>query len=184
VRVIAGRFGGRRLIAPKGRATTRPTSERVREALFSMLGTVEGEEVLDLFAGTGALGIEALSRGARRAVFVEWDGGALDALAMNLKALGLESSEAEVRRGEALDTLRGARIRSETYDLVLIDPPYRRAGAWGRELPAALEPLLAPKARVVVESDRRVPLELPWEILKERRYGDTSITIHRYQWLQ
>jgi len=146
-----------------------------------MLGTVEGEEVLDLFAGTGALGIEALSRGAKRAVFAERDTHALEALTANLAVLELESDQAEVRRGEALSTLRCARTRAETYDLVLIDPPYRRAGAWGRELPAALEPLLAPKARVVVESDRRSPLELPWEIVKERRYGDTTITIHRYR---
>jgi 16S rRNA (guanine966-N2)-methyltransferase len=179
VRVIAGRFGGRRLRAPKGTDITRPTSDRVREALYAMLGDVEQAQVLDLFAGTGALGIEALSRGAKRAVFVERDRGALAALTSNLKALGLEASEAEVRRGDALQALRSARARAETYDLVLIDPPYRRAGAWGRELPVALEPLLAPKARVVVESDRRAPLVLPWEIEKERRYGDTSITIHR-----
>jgi len=181
VRVIAGRWGGRRLQAPKGKATTRPTSERVREAVFSMLGTVEGEEVLDLFAGTGALGIEALSRGAKRAVFVERDRGALEALAGNLRALGLSEDEAEVRRGEALDVLRSARARAETYDLVLIDPPYRRASDLGRELSVALASLLAPEARVVVESDRRAPLELPWEIVKERRYGDTSITIHRHE---
>lgn len=180
MRVIAGRWGGRRLQAPKGRATTRPTSERVREALFSMLGTVQDEVVLDLFAGTGALGIEALSRGAKRAVFVERDRGALDVLTANLEALGLEEGEAEVRRGEALVALHSARARAETYDLVLIDPPYRRASDLGGELSLALASLLAPQARVVLESDRRAPLQLPWEIEKERRYGDTSITIHRY----
>ena len=86
-----------------------------------------------------------------------------------------------MRRGEALGALRSARERAETYDLVLIDPPYRRASALGGELALALEPLLAPQARVVVESDRRAPLQLPWEIVKERRYGDTTITIHRHQ---
>lgn len=146
-----------------------------------MLDAVQGEEVLDLFAGTGALGIEALSRGAKRAVFVERDGDALAALRDNLAALGLEQGEAEVRGADALGALRTARASKETYDLVLIDPPYRRAGAWGRELPGALEPLLAPQARVVVESGRRSPLSLPWEIVKERRYGDTSITIHRHE---
>jgi 16S rRNA (guanine966-N2)-methyltransferase len=181
VRVIAGRWGGRRLQAPKGRTITRPTSDRVKEAIFAMLGMVEGEEVLDLFAGTGALGIEALSRGAKRAVFVERDRSALAVLRANLEALGLEESEAEVRRGEALSALRSARKYAETYDLVLIDPPYRRAGDLGGEFSPALESLLAPQARVVVESDRRAPLELPWEIVKERRYGDTSITIHRYR---
>lgn len=180
MRVIAGRWGGRRLQAPKGRATTRPTSDRVKEAIFAMLGTVEGEAVLDLFAGTGALGIEALSRGAKRAVFVERDRGALTALTANLQSLGLQEGEAEVRRGQTLGTLRSARTGAETYDLVLIDPPYRRASDLAGELSLALSPLLAPQARVVVESDRRAPMELPWEIVKERRYGDTSITIHRH----
>ena len=178
--MIAGRFGGRRLQAPKGASTTRPTSDRVREAIFSMLGGLEDARVLDLFAGTGALGIEALSRGAARAVFVERDAAALAVLRANLRALGLGEGEAEVRRAEALAALRSARAGAETYDLVLIDPPYRRAGEMGGELSPALAPLLSEQARVVVESDRRAPLELPWEIEKERRYGDTTITIHRH----
>ena len=181
MRVIAGRVGGRLLRAPRGRDTTRPTSDRVKEAIFSMLDTVQDAQVLDLFAGTGALGIEALSRGAKRAVFVERDRAALEALSANLGALSLQASEAEVRRGEALSALRSARKHSETYDLVLIDPPYRRASDLGGELSLALAPLLTPQARVVVESDRRAPLELPWEIEKERCYGDTTITIHRYE---
>ncbi len=181
MRVIAGRFGGRQLQAPRGRATTRPTSDRVKEAVFSMLGDVQVEHVLDLYAGTGALGIEALSRGAKRAVFVERDRVALEALRANLGVLGLQEREAEVRRGEALDVLRSARARAETYDLVLIDPPYRRVSDLGGELSLALASLLAPQARVVVESDRRAPLELPGEIVKERRYGDTTITIHRHR---
>jgi 16S rRNA (guanine966-N2)-methyltransferase len=169
------------LTAPKGSASTRPTSDRVREAVFSMLGGLAEEEVLDLFAGTGALGIEALSRGAKRAVFVERDADALGALRDNLASLGLGRGEAEVRGVEALGALRTACRRKETYDLVLIDPPYKQAGAWERELPQTLEPLLAAGARVVVESDRRAPLQLPWEIVKERRYGDTSIKIHRHR---
>ena len=180
MRVIAGRFGGRRLQAPKGTSTTRPTSDRVREAIFSMLGDLQGTRVLDLFAGTGALGIEALSRGAKRAVFVERDGAALVALRANLRALELGEDQAEVRRGEALAALRSARAGAETYDLVLIDPPYRRAGEMGGELSPALAPLLSEQARVVVESDHRAPLELPWEIERQRRYGDTKITIHRH----
>jgi 16S rRNA (guanine966-N2)-methyltransferase len=183
MRVVAGRFGGRRLQAPKGRAVTRPTSERVREAIFAMLGAVQDEQVLDLFAGTGALGIEALSRGATRAVFVERDRAALKALRANLEGLGLNRDEAEVRRAEVLGALRSARKHAETYDLVLIDPPYRRASDLGGELALALEPLFEQRrqARVVVESDRRAPLQLPWEIEKERRYGDTTITIHRHR---
>jgi 16S rRNA (guanine966-N2)-methyltransferase len=182
VRVIAGRYKGRRLKAPRGRAT-RPTSDRVREALFSLLGDVHGATVLDLFAGTGALGIEALSRGAARAVFVERDPAALRALRANLGALELREPAAEVRRAEALIALRTARERRETYDLLFVDPPYGDARAWEGKLSAALPPLLAPAGRVVVESDRRTPLALAGEpgsleVELERRYGDTAITIH------
>jgi 16S rRNA (guanine966-N2)-methyltransferase len=198
VRVIAGKYGGRRLRAPRGRAT-RPTSDRVREALFSMLGGpmstgskgdpglegaagLQGAVVLDLFAGTGALAIEALSRGAERAVLVERDSRALEVLEANLAGLGLGPEEAQVRRADALVALRNARERAETYDLVFVDPPYRHAGVLGRELGEALPPLLAPRARVVTESDRRTepPLRSPLlEVQTQRRYGDTVITIQR-----
>lgn len=145
-----------------------------------MLGELEGEAVLDLFAGTGALAIEALSRGAGRAVLVERDGRALAALRANLAELGLGSAEVEVRPGDGLRALRTARERGESYDLVFVDPPYSRAGELGRELREALPPLLGPRARVVVESDRRAaPLDLRMEVELQRRYGDTCITIHR-----
>jgi len=176
MRVIAGTLGGRRLKAPPGRGT-RPTSDRVREALFSMLADVEGARVLDLFAGSGALGIEALSRGAASAVFVERDARAAAVLRENLAALELGSQRAELRRGEALAALRTARKRGEHYDLVLIDPPYADAAGLGEKLPALLAPLLGPGARVVTESDRRAPLGLGLPVATERRYGDTSITI-------
>jgi 16S rRNA (guanine966-N2)-methyltransferase len=177
MRVIAGRLGGRRLKAPGGRVT-RPTSERVREALFAILGTVEGAVALDLFAGSGALGIEALSRGAARAVFVERDPTAVRALRENLAALELAAPQAEVRRADAFAALRSARARKETYDLIFIDPPYRHAPDWGPELSVQLAPLLGPGARIVVESDRRMPFDLAVGIETERRYGDTSIRIH------
>jgi 16S rRNA (guanine966-N2)-methyltransferase len=180
MRVIAGRLGGRRLKAPRGRATTRPTSDRVREALFSMLGDIHASAVLDLFAGTGALGIEALSRGAGRVVFVERDRAAVQALRANLEGLGLAEPEAELRVGDALAALRAARRAGETYDLVFVDPPYGQARELGRGLSALLPALLAPDARVVVESDRRAPAELPLEVAQQRRYGDTTITIHRH----
>jgi 16S rRNA (guanine966-N2)-methyltransferase len=175
VRVVAGRFGGRSLVAPRGRAT-RPTSDRVREALFSILGeAVVDARVLDLFAGSGALAIEALSRGASDAVLVDSAAAAVDAIRRNLSAVGVD---AEVRRQDALRYLEGARRDARQYDLVFLDPPYRRASALGRELSAALAPVIAPDARVVAESDRRAPLELDLELLDERRYGDTLIRIH------
>ncbi len=145
-------------------------------------GGFQGIVVLDLFAGTGALAIEALSRGAERAVLVERDPRALEALKANLAELGLGAEEAEVRRADALAALGNARKRAETYDLVFVDPPYRHAGVLGRELREALPPLLAPRARVVTESDRRTepPLRSPLlEVETQRRYGDTVITIQR-----
>jgi 16S rRNA (guanine966-N2)-methyltransferase len=180
MRVIAGSLRGRRLTAPKGRRQgTRPTSDRVREALFSMLGEVGGASVLDLFAGTGALGIEALSRGAERAVLVERDRAALQALRANLGALALRPPRASVHAGDALELLRDARKRGETYDLVFVDPPYARAGELQGALAQLLPAVLAERAaRVVVESDRRAPLRLALEPLRERRYGDTLITIY------
>jgi 16S rRNA (guanine966-N2)-methyltransferase len=177
VRIVAGRFGGRRLRAPRGRGT-RPTSDRVREALFSMLGSVEGERVLDLFAGSGALAIEALSRGAASATLIERDARAVGVIRANLEALGLGSEEAKVVHATAEAALRDASRSGDTYDLVLLDPPYRDATAWGRELARALPAVLAPNARVVAESDRRAPLELDLPVIRERRYGDTLIRIH------
>jgi 16S rRNA (guanine(966)-N(2))-methyltransferase RsmD len=177
LRVIAGRYGGRRLAAPAGRAT-RPTGERAREALFSMLGPLDGLRVLDLFAGSGALGIEALSRGAEAAVFVERAPRAARAIAANLEALGLALPAAELRRQDALAFLRDARARSAAYDLVFLDPPYRLAGALSHELPAALAEVVAAGGRVVSESDRRAPLELALPLSAERRYGDTLIRIY------
>jgi 16S rRNA (guanine966-N2)-methyltransferase len=177
VRVIAGRFRGRRLAAPPGRGT-RPTSDRVREALFSILGPLDGERVLDLYAGSGALGIEALSRGAERAVFVERDRRAVAVLRSNLAALGLAEPEAVVRQADVPAALRDARERGETYSLVLCDPPYRLAAGLGGTLSEALGPLLERGGRVVTESDRRDPLTLTFDLSDERRYGDTLIRIH------
>jgi 16S rRNA (guanine966-N2)-methyltransferase len=175
VRVVAGRWGGRRLQAPPG-AATRPTSDRVREALFSILADrVLEARVLDLFAGSGALGIEALSRGAAEATFVDSAPAAVRAVRANLEAVG---AQAEVRRADALRFLVGASGDARQYDLVFLDPPYRLAGRLGRELTAALPAVLAPGAAVVAESDRRAPLGLELPILDERRYGDTLIRIH------
>jgi 16S rRNA (guanine966-N2)-methyltransferase len=174
VRVIAGSRGGARLVAPRGQAT-RPTSDRVREALFSILGAVDGARVLDLFAGSGALAIEALSRGASEATLVDSSATAITAIARNLSSLGLR---AEVRRQRASEFLQRARAAARQYDLVFLDPPYRRASSLGEELSAALVPVLDPDARVVTESDRRMPLELDLQLLDERRYGDTLIRIH------
>src|SRR3954470_12662104 len=175
MRVIAGMYGGRRLSAPPG-SPPRPTSDRVREALFSILGPrVDGARVLDLFAGSGALGLEALSRGAAEATFVDSAPAAIAAVRANLNALG---GAAEVRRADALRFLRAAAGQARHYDLVLLDPPYRLAARLGRELSEALPAVLADGALVVSESDRRAPLSLDLTMTDERRYGDTLIRIH------
>ncbi len=174
MRVIAGSRRGSTLVAPRGRAT-RPTPERVREALFSILVGVEGARVLDLFAGSGALGIEALSRGAAQATLVDSSYAAVAAIRRNLQSLELAC---EVHRQPARIYLQRARALAHQYDLVFLDPPYRHTSTLGRELSVALAPVLAPDARVVVESDRRMPLGLDLTLLDERRYGDTLIRIH------
>jgi 16S rRNA (guanine966-N2)-methyltransferase len=176
VRVIGGRLRGHTLVAPRGRST-RPTPDRVREALFSILQEVDEARVLDLFAGSGALAIEALSRGAAEATFVDSSGAAIAAIRRNLATLRLA---AEVRRQRVLPFLEGARRDARQYDLVFVDPPYRHASALGGELSVALAPVLAPGARVVAESDPRAPLELERLVgVDERRYGDTLIRIYR-----
>jgi len=172
MRVVAGRFGGRRLVTPRGPGT-RPTADRVREALFSVLGDVGDLTVLDLFAGSGALGIEALSRGARSAVFVERAPPALASLEANLAALGIE---AEVHRADARTFVRNASRAGHAYDLIFLDPPYRDAERLGSELD--LRGVIAPGGRLVAESDRHAPPAIDLPITFERRYGDTLIRIH------
>jgi len=173
VRIVAGVYGGRRLGAPAGRST-RPTSDRVREALFSILaGAVEGARVLDLFAGSGALGIEALSRGAASATFVDSDARAVAAVRANLAALG---AEATVTRRDVFAWLGAA---AGTYDIVFADPPYSSAGRAAGRLSELLPPLLTDSSLTVTESDKRDPLLLALPLADERVYGDTRIAIHR-----
>jgi 16S rRNA (guanine966-N2)-methyltransferase len=171
VRVVAGEFRGRRLAAPRG-VRTRPTADRVREALFSMLGDVSGLRVLDLFAGSGALGIEALSRGADFVAFVDRDPRAVAAIRRNLDAVGVT---APVVQGHALTFIREDQT---PYDLVFIDPPYDSASRLAGPLAERLPAITVKGARIVTESDKRMPLELPLTLLTERIYGDTRIAIH------
>jgi 16S rRNA (guanine(966)-N(2))-methyltransferase RsmD len=174
MRVTGGRLGGRRLVAaPPG---VRPTADRVREALFARLPDLAGVRVLDLYAGTGALGIEALSRGAQLAVFVERSHASLIALRRNLSALGLDD-RARVMRGDVRGALRRLAREELRFELVLADPPYADRDV---ALPLGLlvsGGLLAPDATVVVERSRRHPLpEVEGLVSHEsRRYGDTAL---------
>ena len=154
--------------------STRPTSDKVREALFSILGPVEGMRVLDLFAGSGALGIEALSRGAASATFVDDDRRAADAIRDNLEAI---DTPAEVVVRDAVAWLRAA-PSGTAFELVLVDPPYDSADRLAASLSGALPGVLAADGLIVSESDRRKPLILDFPLADERIYGDTRIAIH------
>jgi 16S rRNA (guanine966-N2)-methyltransferase len=200
MRVIAGEKGGRRLLAPPGR-DTRPTSDRVREAAFSMLdslGVVEGAEVWDLFAGSGAMGIEALSRGASHVTFLEQARGAPSATRANLARLGYGPGRATVVGVDALSWVssqagaldherRAAQTTGERFagealgavrqgerkvDLVMADPPYAWQG-W-----AALLAGLAPfEPLVVAETGEELVLPVGWRALRSKRYGGTVVTL-------
>jgi 16S rRNA (guanine966-N2)-methyltransferase len=176
MRIVAGEFKGRRLAGPEGKAT-RPTSDKVREALFSILGDMSGQRVLDLFAGTGAVGLEAISRGASEAVLVERDRRMASVVDRNIRdTVGSGDARAKLVRGDALKYLAIAK----PFDLVFVDPPYAQASDLAPKLTAALPAVLAPGATVVTESDRREPLvlgESAFTLRSEHIYGDTLIRI-------
>jgi len=171
VRIIAGTAGGRRIVAPAGR-TTRPTSDRAREALFAILGDrVVGARVLDLFAGSGALGLEALSRGARAALFVDNDRRALAAIARNIETLGFADRAVYLRR----DLCRCRKLPAGPFDLVFCDPPYGRGLGERMVALVAAEGLLAAGGILVVEerSSETVAGAGDLQLVQRRSYGDT-----------
>ena len=171
MRVIAGTHRGARIAAPKGLAT-RPTGDRVREAAFNLIGPVDGARVLDLFAGSGAMGIEALSRGAETVTFVESDRAACRTIAENLERLRLTG--ARVTCGDALWELRR---ESRTYDLVLVDPPYEVWADLEPKLAEHLPKVLAPDGVLVVETGASTEPSLPLPLRTSRRYGSARLTL-------
>ena len=175
MRVIAGELKGQRLVAPRG-WKVRPTSDRVREAVFSALGDVTGARVLDLYCGTGALAIEALSRAAAAAVLVDRD--TRPALG-NVERLGL-GERAELVRGDVQRWLASACAEDDDrFNLVFVDAPYKLADRVGQELNTHLPRLLAAGGRAVVESGARRPLRLDsLETLRQRRYGATDVSFY------
>jgi 16S rRNA (guanine966-N2)-methyltransferase len=177
VRIIAGSRKGHTISAPKGLAT-RPTGDRVREAAFNLIGPVDGATVLDLYAGSGAMGLEALSRGAARAVFVESDREACRAIDRNLEKLRLTGAVvvcADAARALAAEAAAGRR-----YDLVLVDPPYGSYSDLQTMLARYLPELLAEDGLLVVETDSRTEPELPLTQRTSRRYGSARLTLfHR-----
>lgn len=174
MRIIAGSRKGARIFAPRG-AETRPTGDRVREAVFNLVGPVEGAEVLDLFAGSGAMGLEALSRGAARVTFVESDRPAAETILRNLDKLDLQG--ATVLREDAGRKLAADAAAGRRYDLVLIDPPYRMLARLLPTLALHLPAVVADDGLVVVESDAREEPDLPLPMRTSRRYGSARVTL-------
>jgi 16S rRNA (guanine(966)-N(2))-methyltransferase RsmD len=174
MRIIAGSRKGARIFAPKGH-NVRPTGDRVREAVFNLIGPVDDIDVIDLFAGSGAMGLEALSRGAARVTFVESERAAADTIVRNLDKLQLEG--ATVLREDAARKLASDAAVGRRYDLVLIDPPYRMLASLLPTLAAYVPAVVAPGGLVVVESDARDEPELPLPQRTTRRYGSARVTV-------
>jgi 16S rRNA (guanine966-N2)-methyltransferase len=179
MRIIAGSRKGTRIFAPKG-LDTRPTSDRVREAAFTLIppGYVDGTKVLDLFAGSGAMGLEALSRGAAQATFVESDREACRTINRNLDKLGLEAT---VLCQDALGALRADARMGTRYDLVLVDPPYRRFSSLQNALIQHLPEILAPDGLLLVETGATEEPELPLAKRTTRRYGSARLTLFEHE---
>jgi 16S rRNA (guanine966-N2)-methyltransferase len=171
MRIIAGSRKGHNIRAPRG-ADTRPTSDRVRENVFNILGPIEGATVLDLYAGSGAMGLEALSRGAAQAVFVDDDRLAVEAIERNLDKLRLRAT---VLCRDAVSFLASEKRK---YDLVLVDPPYDVYADLEPQLARYLPQILAETAAVVVETDARVQPALPLPERTSRKYGQTRVTVY------
>jgi len=178
MRIISGTSKGRKLVTPKG-SSVRPTSDRVKESIFNILGgEVEGKAVLDLFAGTGNLGIEALSRGAKKAIFVEkgWQG--LRLIRQNLLQCGMVE-RAEIISKDAIRSIGFLNQRGESFDLILMDPPYEK-GLIQRILNKLhAHPIYRDDAILVIEHGRREPLPKHlwgWELIRQRQIGDTIIS--------
>ena len=174
MRIIAGSHKGHTIHAPRGR-DTRPTSDRVRENIFNIVGPVDGAAVLDLYAGSGAMGLEALSRGAAKAVFVERDADAVRAIERNLDKLRLSGT---ILRQDALAALATEAGSRRKYDLVLVDPPYDMYPDVQPQLARYLPALLSVDGVLVVETDVRVEPELPLNRRTTRKYGQARITIY------
>jgi 16S rRNA (guanine966-N2)-methyltransferase len=183
VRIVAGRFRGRRIAAPRG-VDTRPTSDRVREAVFAIIGPVGGLAVLDLFAGSGAMGLEALSRGAASATFVDRSRAAAACIRANVDALGVEDRVRVVAR-DWRAALAAERAAGRRYGLCLVDPPYSLTPRIAGGLGAALAPIVETAGMVVIEYSAALPrpepsgLEIASRI--DRTYGDTAVSVMRLE---
>jgi 16S rRNA (guanine966-N2)-methyltransferase len=184
MRITGGRLRGRRLASFKG-LEIRPTSDRVREAIFDLIGHhLTGEKVVDIFAGTGSLGIEAISRGAAWALFIDHSPKAIDLIVRNLKLCGFEAQGVALRKDLIKGFPRRHRLFEEKMDLVFVDPPYRK----GMILPVLEElshlRILGSPATLVAQSEQKEvlpPRVRDLQLVKSRVYGETRITLYRHE---
>jgi len=178
MRIISGTSKGRKLVTPRSQSL-RPTSDRVKESIFNILRVeMEGKVVLDLFAGTGNLGIEALSRGAKKAIFVEKGRQATRLIQRNLTQLGLEE-RSEILPKDANRAIGILKQRGESFDLILMDPPYEKGLIQKTLMKLSLHPIYHKDSILVIEHNRREPLPdtmAGWNLIRQRRIGDTLIS--------
>ena len=178
MRIISGVLKGRRLTTPKGQGV-RPTSDRVKESIFNILGgEVEDKIVLDLFAGTGNLGIEALSRGARKALFVENGRQALKLIQRNLAQCGMEG-RSEILAKDVNRAIGILKEKGDLFDLILLDPPYGKGWVGRTLMKLQSERVYHENSILVIQHDRREPLldiSNRWTLLRERKIGDTVVS--------
>jgi 16S rRNA (guanine(966)-N(2))-methyltransferase RsmD len=178
MRIISGTSKGRKLVTPRSQSL-RPTSDRVKESIFNILRVeMEGKVVLDLFAGTGNLGIEALSRGAKKAIFVEKGRQAIRLIQRNLTQLGLEE-RSEILPKDANRAIGILKQRGESFDLILMDPPYEKGLIQKTLMKLSLHPIYHKDSILVIEHNRREPLPdtmAGWNLIRQRWIGDTLIS--------
>lgn len=181
MRIVGGVYRSRLIEMPKG-AEIRPTQDRVREAIFNILGGMNGKNVLDLFAGSGAFGLEALSRGASHATFVENNSRCLRTIEENIESLNIPASKYDIVRGSVSTVLSRLQKEGQKYDIIFLDPPYHKDIAKNCLINIDYYDILAEFGLAVAEHFKKDSLEYDFEtieVLTERKYGDTLITIYR-----
>jgi 16S rRNA (guanine(966)-N(2))-methyltransferase RsmD len=181
MRIIGGEYKSRLIQMPKG-VEIRPTQDRVREAIFNILGDVNDKKVLDIFAGSGAFGLEAISRGAAYVSFIDVSSKCTGTIRQNLDSLAIEDYQYDIYRGNAFAVLPRLEKEGSVFDLVFLDPPYYKEMAKKCLICLDCYDILSPNALIVAEHFRKDSLEAEFEVIgleKERAYGDTVITIFR-----